>query len=245
MPLTSSFDTRGRVVRGLFLALIGGVGGLLVTLVIVTSQQIADRGDLFIDYVFYRDLGARFLNDGSYYLPHQLAGPHEVRLMVDVIYPPSALLLFVPASLVPALLWWAVPVGTVAYALYRWRPARWAVVVILALLCWPRAHAAFLFGNTDMWAMAGIAAGLLWGWPATLLTLKPIFAPFALVGICHWSWWAAALGMIAFGLATLPMWLQYITVVTNVRAGADYSLGSLPLLAVPVVAWLGRHEEPR
>ena len=78
--------------------------------------------------------------------------------MTDVLYPPSALFLFVPFAVAAIVLWWVVPIAITGYAIWRWRPAWWGVAAMLALLCWPRAHAAFLFGNTDMWAMAGVAA---------------------------------------------------------------------------------------
>ena len=126
---------------------------------------------LGMDFVFYRDVGARWLADGSYYLPYQLAGPYHVTLLTDpgtgdVLYPPNALLLFVPFAVLPGVLWWAIPVAVTGYALYRLRPAPWAWVVMLILLAWPRAVGAYLFGNTDIWIAAAIAAGAVWGWPA-------------------------------------------------------------------------------
>lgn len=216
---------------------------LLTVLAVVTAQGIAATGDLGIDFLFYRDVGARFLADGTYYLPHQLAGPYDVALMVDVLYPPSALLLFVPAAVAPWPLWWAIPLAVTAWCIHDWHPAPWGIVAMLLLLCWPRAHAAFLFGNTDMWAMAGVAAGLRFGWPAVLLLLKPTFAPFALAGIRHRSWWLALAGMAAFGLLTLPLWLDYVTAMRNLSAAPDYSLGSLPLLLVPVVASVAQQRQ--
>jgi hypothetical protein len=216
------------------------VGALLAVLFVVSAQSIAAAGDLGIDYGFYRSVGQRFLETGTWYLPHQLAGPYDVALMVDNLYPPSAIALFVPFAILPSVLWWAIPIAVTGYAIHRFRPGPLAIAGMLLLLCWPRAHAAFLFGNTDMWGMAAVAAGLVWGWPAVLLLLKPTFAPLALLGIRHRSWWLALAGMAVFGLLTLPLWLDYLTVMTNVRASGDYSLGSLPLLAVPLVAYGSR-----
>ena len=218
------------------------LAGLLMAVTIVTATTIAAAGDLGIDYVFYRDVGQRFLETGVYYLPHQLAGPYDVTLMLDVLYPPSALLLFVPLVWVPALLWWAIPIGVTLYIVRGWDPGPWAIAAMLALLLWPRAHGAFLYGNTDMWAMAGLAAGLRWGWPAILLTIKPTLAPFALVGIRHRSWWLAAALMGGFILLSLPLWLDYVTAIRNVAIGGDYSLGSIPLMLVPLAAWAGRRK---
>ena len=47
---------------------------------------------------------------------HQLAGPYDVTLMTDVLYPPSALLLFVPFSILPIVLWWVVPIAITGYS---------------------------------------------------------------------------------------------------------------------------------
>ena len=109
------------------------------------------------------------------------------------------------------------------------------------LLAWPRASGAFLYGNTDIWVMAAVAAGLRWGWPAVFVALKPSLAPLALVGIGHRSWWV---GVFAFAMlvpATMALWWDYLVVLTNVRGlGSDYSWGSVPLLLVPVLLWAGR-----
>jgi hypothetical protein len=191
------------------------------------------------DFGFYRDVGARWLADGSYYLPRQLGGPYVAVLMADVLYPPSALLLFVPFAVLPAVLWWAVPIGLTLYVLRWLRPASWALCVMLALLLWPRAIGAYLFGNTDIWAVAAICAGLRWGWPAVLLTIKPTFAPLALLGVRRRSWWIVAGLLGVASLLMLPLWLDYLRVMANVSIGWTYSLGSIPLVSVPIVAWMG------
>ncbi len=201
---------------------------------------------LGMDFRYYRDLGVRWLADGSFYLPRQLEGPYVVGLLeqapvVDTQYPPHALLLFVPFAFLPAGLWWAIPIGVVAFALWRCRPAPWAMVLMLALLAWPRAIGAYLFGNTDIWMAAGVAAGLMWGWPVLILTMKPTLGMFALLGVRRGSWWlAAGLGM-AFVVVSWPLWLDYVTSLRNAR-GVDlgYSLGSLPLMTIPIVAWIAR-----
>jgi hypothetical protein len=215
-------------------------GVLLVVVSWVNAQMVAAAGGLGVDYLYYADIGQRFLDTGTYYYPHQLAGPYDITLMHDVLYPPSALLLFVPAAVLPWPVWWIVPIGGTAYVIAGWRPSAWGVAGMILLLSWPRANGAFLFGNTDIWAMAAVAAGLRWGWPAVFLLIKPTFAPFALVGIRQRSWWVALAGMAVFGLLTLPLWLDYLSAMTNIRAPSDYSLGSVPLLLVPVVAWATR-----
>jgi hypothetical protein len=237
---------RPKLERLASIAWLAVTGGLLATFAAVSALAIESAGHLGMDYGFYRDVGARWLADGSYYLPHQLAGPYDLELMRDVLYPPTGLLLFVPAALLPAVLWWAVPIGVAIYVAREWNPQRWAIGTALLLLAWPRAHAAFMFGNTDMWAMAAVAAGLRWGWPAILVALKPTLALVALIGIRRESWWIAAFALGLLAAATMSLWLDYFIVLGNTRnMGLDYSLGAIPLLGVPIVLWVGRSRDVR
>ena len=63
---------------------------------IANLAHVLPPGDssLGMDFFFYRDVAARWLETGAYYLPHQLSGPYTATLMVDNLYPPTALLLF-------------------------------------------------------------------------------------------------------------------------------------------------------
>ena len=173
--------------------------GLLATEALVFAQVIDNSSPkqwLWMDYYFYRDLGARWLADGQWYLPHQLEGEFVFQQMVDNLYPPLALLLFVPTALLPPVLWWAVPIGLLAYALYRWRPSPWAWAAIAILMIWPRSIGAFLYGNSDIWVMTAVTGGLLVGWPLVLILLKPSFAPLLLLRARDRSLWIAA-GVLA------------------------------------------------
>jgi len=209
---------------------IGVAGGLAVVTWIWLLTTGYGPG---IDYAFYRELGLRVVSGGPVYLPHQLAGPYDVGIMVDNLYPPSALPLFIATLITPAIAWWLVPLGVTAYCIGR--PSRTALVAILLVLAWPRAAGALLYGNTDMWVMAAVAAGLRWGWPALAVTLKPVFAPLALLGVRRRSWWVAAgLGLV-FVAATWPLWMEYLTVMRNLRIAPSYSVGSIPLVVLPLV----------
>jgi hypothetical protein len=211
--------------------------GLAVAELAIIYVEYETKGDLWQDYIFFRDLGARWLAGGPYYLPHQLAGPYDVELMVDTLYPPAALLLFVPLAFTPAILWWIIPIAVVGYVIWSYRPSPPAVFAMACLMLWPRSVGPFIYGGTDMWVTAGVAAGLRWGWPAALIALKPSFLPLAIVGVRHRSFWVAA---AVLALITLPMLGDYITAMRNLHISAEYSLGALPLMFVPIVAWLGR-----
>jgi hypothetical protein len=95
-------------------------------------------------------------------------------------------------------------------------------------------------GNPTIWLSAAVALGTVWGWPAVAVALKPTLLPFALVGVKRRSWWlVAGLGV----LVSIPfwgMWLDWFHAVTNAygwRVGPLYSLGDVPWLLAPVIAW--------
>lgn len=218
--------------------LILGVG---LAVLVAGAVRTSDLGQ---DFVFYRDLGARWISAGSFYLDRQLHGPYELALMVDNLYPPTALVLFVPLAVLPApvavLVWWLIPLAILAYQLRRMSPGIWAWPLLALMIAWPRSGGAVIFGNTDLWVAAAVAAGTLWGWPALLLTLKPIFAPLAVVGANRGSWWIGVAGFAVVTIALLPQWLLYVEVIRDSGVGAAYSLGGVPLIIMPLVASLAR-----
>ena len=195
---------------------------------------------LGMDFFFYRDVATRWLETGAYYLPHQLSGPYNVTLMVDNLYPPPALFLFLPFLVLPAVLWWLIPISVLGAFIAWCRPGPIALPLLALVLVWPRTQTAFLFGNTDLWMAAAVAGGLRWGWPAALLVIKPTFLPLALVGARRREFWIALAAVAAASIPMAALWLDYGQAMRNLTIGADYSLGSLPLVLAPIVAWLLR-----
>ncbi len=199
------------------------------------------------DYGLYMRDAQRFLSTGTPYAPEQLASPYPIFGEL-FLYPPTALALMVPFAFLPAVLWWVVPLGIIAWCLYRWRPGPLAWPVLAFVLVWPRTLGAVAAGNTDLWIAALIAAGLVRGWPLAFVLIKPSVAPLLLLGVRTWRRTAVGIGaMIVVGLVTLPLWPQYLTSLGNLRDPSPwlaYSLPNLPLLLVPVVAWLGRARDP-
>jgi hypothetical protein len=197
------------------------------------------------DFPWLRDVGRRWLDTGSFYLPSQLAGPYEIVKMRDVLYPPTALYLFVPFVWLPAILWWIIPLGTLGYAFRRWRPTAWTWPLLAFGLVWPQTQGAILLGSTDMWIAAAIAGGFLWGWPAAIVALKPSFLPLALAGAPRRLWWAGWAVMALISLPLLPLWADYLVTLRNSGIPWTYSLLNLPLPLMPVMAWAGRTRERR
>ena len=197
-----------------------------------------------VDFGLYRDVTVRWLSGGPFYEPYQLAGPYEIRAG-DVLYPPVGLALFVPFALLPvaiaAVLWWAIPLGVTAWAIRRLRP-RPEVWPLLALcIAWPTTLLKTWTGNPVIWSMAAMALGVIYAWPSVFILLKPSLAPFALFGAWRRSWWAAGVG---FALLCFPfgeMWGDWVASVVNSRGGGLlYSSLEIPMLLLPLIAWLGR-----
>jgi hypothetical protein len=231
------------------LTIVFGVLGLYVA--IRRAGVFLKLGVLGVDHAMFMDFGRRWLESGSIYLRYQLAGPYAYDIgsgTMDVatmpaLYPPIVGPVFAIWRLLPAILWWAIPIAVLAYAFVRWRPALWAWPIMLATLVWPNTADALWAGSSNLWMVAGVAGGLIWGWPAIVVAFKPSLAPFILIGVRRRSWWIAAVAVALLGLATLSEWARYVTVVGNLQSpGVLYSLGDLPLLLVPVVAWLARRQ---
>ena len=90
-----------------------------------------------VDFILYRDAAARWLAGGPYFEPYQLAGPYPITAG-DVLYPPVALWLFVPFTVLPAVLWWAIPIAVAAWAVWRLQPSpEWWPLIALCI-AWRR-----------------------------------------------------------------------------------------------------------
>ena len=194
-----------------------------------------------LDYNTYIDATARWLSGGVFYQPYQLAGPYEVAVH-EILYPPNALIFFAPFTVLPAVFWWAIPTSILGWCMWSWRPTFTTSSILLPFVLWPWTLMLYAYGNPSIWITAGIAAGLQWRWPLALIALKPQFAPVALIGARSRSWWIVAAILAAASLAMLPMWFDYETVLRNARwdlISPFYWLNNVPMLLVPLIAWLG------
>jgi hypothetical protein len=213
-------------------------------------QEFASRNGLGQDWAFYVSLGRRWLDSGVLYGDRQLTGTYHVLVNVDNLYPPPSILVFAAFAVVPtplsALVWWGMPLGLLVKALVKFRSSPWTWPLMAACVFWPRSLGSLVAGNSDLLSAGFVAGGLIWGWPGVLGVFKPSFGPFALTGIRRRSWWVG-LGLVA--LVSLPFllggaWSQYLIAVSHWDLPWDRSILNVPLLLIPVLAWLGRRSGP-
>ena len=213
---------------------------VLVDLADVAANSTTLAGQPGVDYRLYVDAASRWLHGGSYFQAYQLAGPYQISAG-DILYPPVALLLFVPFSVLPAALWWLIPAAAVAWSIARLRPARVVWPILTMCLAWPTTPLKILTGNPVMWAVAGLALGVVYAWPSVLVLIKPSLFPFALFGVRNRRWWLALGIVVAASLPFGSLWIDWVHSILNSQGGGiAYSALEIPMLAFPLVAWAGR-----
>ena len=193
----------------------------------------------------YVEATRSWLAGDGFYLQRQLNGPYPIELG-DVLYPPTALYLFLPFLVLPYQLWWVVAVGVLGFVVWSWRPALWAVASILVCLAFPNQPVLYFRGAPVIVFAALVAAALRWKWPGALILLKPSILPFALIGIRTRGWWITAGILLVLTLPLIPLIPDWLRAVLDARGpdGWLYSVKDLPLLMVPVIAYLGRTRDP-
>ena len=60
------------------------------------------------------------------------------------------------------------------------------------------------------------------------------------IGIRRRSFWIALGGLAIVSIPMAALWLDYLQAMRNVTISADYSVGSLPLILAPLIAWFLR-----
>lgn len=186
-----------------------------------------------MDLDTYRTAAATWLQTGEWFAPYQVAGPYTMEAQ-PILYPPSAIPMFAAFTVLPAFLWWAVPLGIIAMSLPRSGPR---LALVLALLAWPQTVSLIWAGNPVMWMAAFLALSRRWPWFAPFVLLKPTLAPFALYGIHRRGWWVGLAVLAVLSLVFLPMWRDYVVVLQNAhdQQGWLYIFANVPLMLVPLV----------
>lgn len=224
-------------------AVLAATGTLLVlatwNLSLLVPHVLDQKYALGVDFHQYLAAARRWLDGEGFYYAHQLAGPYHI-VGGDILYPPVVLCLLLPFLYLPEIVWWAIPLSIMAYAVWRLRPARWTWPLLAFAVWYPRDEAMVLFGNPGLYVGAAVAGGVLYAWPAAFALFKPSLGPLALIGIRHRSWWIALGFLVLLSLPFGTMWFDYAAAIRNSDASIWYSVPDLPFLLIPVVAWLGR-----
>jgi hypothetical protein len=208
------------------------------------TATVTFAGLLAYDYGHYLDATRRWLETGTPYLHSEVAAPFDYAPLT-FLHPPTSLPFFALFLFLPAILWWAIPLGIVAASVAAYRPAAWTWPIMAASLAIPGLSGVLVVGNTDMWAWAAFALALRFGWPAALLAaIKPSLAVLALVGIRHRSTWIVGAVVVVAALLFGDLWRQWVMVVINSPGNLDYSRQNVPWLLMPAIAWLGRSRTP-
>jgi hypothetical protein len=201
-----------------------------------------------VDFDLYRDVTGRWLNGGPFYEPYQVAGPYEIRAG-DVLYPPVGLWLFVPFATaapwptIPAAAFWVIPLAITAIVVVALRPRPIVWPLIALCIANPTTLLKIWTGNPVIWSMAAMALAVVGSsrFAAPFALLKPSLAPFALFGIRRRSWWLGAAVLVVLSLPFGTLWADWVASVVNSRGGGLlYSALEIPMLLLPLAAWLGR-----
>lgn len=185
-----------------------------------------------LDFATYRGAGQSFLDGTGFYQPQQLAGPYPLwGSGQPILYPPQAIPLFAAFTVLPWFLWWAVPLGVLAWKMRAMPLPR--LLLVAGLIAYPQTIVGLETGNPAMWMAAFLALGL-----SPLVLLKPTLAPFALIGVRDRRWWIGLAIMAVLTVAFLPLIPDYLVALSNARGGdLFYLAGNVPLM---VAAWIVR-----
>ena len=202
-------------------------------------------GMLGRDGELYLDATQRWLAGGPFYLPYQLANPYDLP-WGQILYPPQALALFVPFTLVGVAPFIIIPTVVTAAVVLAYRPRFWAWVAILAVLVHhPDAPLPWIAGTPTIWFIMLVALATRWPWVSAFIWFKPSVFPFALAGIRDRRWWIVSAAFAVSAVVLWPLMVQWVTAVLNSRgenSGLLYSLTPTALAGplIPVIAWFGR-----
>lgn len=217
--------------------------GLAVALLVGNVGLIQAHGAE--DFLIYLRHTNEWLAGGSFYEARQLAGPYAVQAG-DSLYPPPFALVMLPFLVLPAALWWVIPIATIGWVVLHHRPQPWAWPLIALCIAAPRTLSLAIYGNPTMWVAMTVAAGTVWRWPAALAVLKPSLAFFAVIGIRDRRSWIVGAVLILVSLAMLPDWREYVTATANLRGqNLTYSLYDSAFVLIGLIAWAGRTRAPR
>jgi hypothetical protein len=238
---------------------LGTLAGLLAMLIVGKYIRVVGEATpenrMWFDFNVYVDVARQFFATGAMYTPFQLSGPYPDVIYQDGwvinLYPPPMMLLFGAFTVLPAILWWVIPMSVFAYMTWYWRPAPWSWPVLAGVLAVLPFAITIAMGNTVMWAMAVTSLATRWPGAAVGLAGKPLLLPFALPFLRRSRSWIVGIAIAgAVSLAFLPWWFDWLTAMRNEVTGLGLVESLLyffpaPFLAiVPIIPWLARTRQP-
>jgi hypothetical protein len=183
----------------------------------------------------YMNATGDWLAGRGFYESYQLAGRYQI-VSNEILYPPSLLLVLVPFSFLPEPLFVLVPLAITIAVVSWWRPSPVGLLLIGLCVAAPSSFLLYLFGNPGMWAVAAVALATRFG-VGPLVLIKPSFFPFAIVGARTRAWWLTLAVACLFAQLTVPLWLDYLTVMTNIQdPDPFYPMWTVPMMLVPLIA---------
>jgi hypothetical protein len=192
------------------------------------------------DRTIYHDRALQWLSGTPWYYPEQVAGPYEV-LQGHILYPPTALIWLVPGALMPDVVWFLLPIVVIAGVVAYHRPAFWAWPILALCLVHPETLRIVVSGTPTTWIAMFAAIGTVWRPAFALVFLKPSLFPVGFIGAPSRGWLVMVAVLAVISLAMLPMWIDYAHALLNARgslATIFYSVKDLPIVLLPVVAWI-------
>jgi hypothetical protein len=112
----------------------------------------------------------------------------------------------------------------------------------MALCLWGPVQIHFVSGNPDLWITMFLALSTVHPAFASFVFIKPSVAFFGLWRVRSRAWWYGFVPLSVMSLLLLPLWFDWLRVVLNSRGtgGLLYSWQEMPLLLIPMIAWLAR-----
>jgi hypothetical protein len=194
------------------------------------------------DLAYYASLARRLFTGGGWYPDRELHGPWQIAYVDDVLYPPAAAWVFAPFIILPVGALLAIAVIVIGWLARTWRPAPWTWPLMALCLAWPTTLLRGISGNSSLFVMIAFGLGLRYGWPAVAILLKPSLFPLALIRVRSRGSWIGIGVLAVISLPFIGDTLVYPKVIADSRNpdGILYSLIDLPLILIPLIAWLGR-----
>lgn len=234
---TGFLRRRGSLIAAGLAVLIAGIG---IGVFVLGLANVGWPDFWFDDLRVLTEATAGLFAGEGWYLDRQLQGPYQ-HVFGEVLYPPVAAWFFLPWLVLPAWTFVAIPVAIIAWHVIDARPAPWTWPLLAFGATFPITLIYAGYANPTIWIAAFAALGLRYHWPGALVLLKPSLVPFALIGIRSRGWWVCVALLALGSLPFLELTLQYPRVVFDMRGGGLlFSSLGLPIMLVPVVAWLGR-----